>query len=260
MGVEAFGLATITVLLTFSSVILVADAAGLLPDRISRWVNRNRARQTLEALKELGFDVDPVRRRNVVARLPPPAAGSALPDRVRPKLDRATVKGPLKVGDVERVRSEAYIDVMGLSTDPAAAKDLARDLVARWRSAVERDAITPDPQAVAAPKVGSPLLAAAVAEILDVPLILVNPKEKFDVGRKEPKAWLDFAAPLPRGTNVLLVDDSTTGGGKALASLQVLNEAGLRVTDFLVIFEPQLKNARAKLENKGVRLHAILTT
>ena len=62
-----------------------------------------------------------------------------------------------------------------------------------------------------------------------------------------------------------MVDDSSTGGGKALKLIEDLRSCGWQVNDFLVVFEPQLKvptndNAAERLKPKDVVLHSIVKT
>lgn len=62
-----------------------------------------------------------------------------------------------------------------------------------------------------------------------------------------------------------MVDDSTTGGRKAVDTIQHLRDAGFTVSDFLVVFEPLTKkaigrNAAATLSAVDVRLHSIIKT
>ena len=63
----------------------------------------------------------------------------------------------------------------------------------------------------------------------------------------------------------MIVDDSSTGGGKAARLIRDLRACGWVVSDFIVVFEPQLKantgqNAAARLQPLGVRLHSIVKT
>jgi orotate phosphoribosyltransferase len=69
----------------------------------------------------------------------------------------------------------------------------------------------------------------------------------------------------PQGSRGLIVDDSSTGGGKAARLIKDLRNSGWEVSDFLVVFEPQLKvgtgqNAAARLGPQGVTLHSIVKT
>lgn len=46
----------------------------------------------------------------------------------------------------------------------------------------------------------------------------------------------------------------------ALELINFLKANGIEVTDFLVVFEPTVKNARSRLQSEGVSLHSIIKT
>ena len=118
---------------------------------------------------------------------------------------------------------------------------------------------------IVTPKTGSPLLGACFAGLLKKPFILHNPERKFESNPENPKAWFDFSEPPLPGSRGLIVDDSSTGGGKAASLIEDLRRFGWEVSDFLVVFEPQLKaatgqNAAERLRPLSVTLHSIVET
>jgi hypothetical protein len=48
----------ISVLLAASAILVVAEALGFLPIRVSRWLNKNRLAQTIDILGKMGLDID----------------------------------------------------------------------------------------------------------------------------------------------------------------------------------------------------------
>lgn len=257
---------TILGLLTLSSLFLVAEAVGLLPRCLSNWVNRNRLRETMRLLKEFGVDVETPRRASSVARLEQ-IPGPDLAERVKGRLETAKIKHPVAIGTQVSVRGDYYIDLMGATSDINVAKVYARDLSALWRSlaGVGGSVADTDIDFIVAPKAGSPLLASCFAELLGKPLLLHNPELKFRSDPEDPKAWFDCNVLPTPGSRGLMVDDSSTGGGKAARLIDDLRRCGWEVSDFLVVFEPQLKadtrqNAAERLKPKGVKLHSILKT
>jgi orotate phosphoribosyltransferase len=253
-------------LLAAATVFQIAELVGLLPPQMSNWINRNRLRETMRLLKEFGVDIDTTKRANRVARLENIASDS-LAARVTARLDSTKIGHPVEVGSRLSVPGDHYFDLMGATSDLRKAEIYARDLSALWRSiaGVGGPVANGDIDFIVTPKTGSPLLGACLADLLEKPLLLHNPEEKFRSHPDDPRSLFDFSEqPLP-GSRGLLVDDSSTGGGKALRLIDDLRACGWQVSDFIVVFEPQLKtgtkdNASARLAPKGVTLHSIIKT
>ncbi len=243
---------------------MVLEVVGLLPPWLSDKINRNRLRETMRLLKSFGIDVDTPRRAISVARLEQ-IPGRDLEERVRGRLETAKIKHSVVVGTQVSVHGDHYIDLMGATSDINVAKVYARDLSALWRSlaGVGGPVTNTEVDFIVTPKAGSPLLGSCFAELLRKPLLLHNPDLKFRSDPEDPKAWFDCNELPPPGSWGLMVDDSSTGGGKAVRLIDDLRRCGWNVSDFLVVFEPQLKagtgqNAAARLRPKGVMLHSIL--
>ncbi|WP_206640091.1 hypothetical protein, partial [Mesorhizobium sp. M7A.F.Ca.CA.004.04.2.1] len=49
-----------------------------------------------------------------------------------------------------------------------------------------------------------------------------------------------------------------TGGAKAMKLIDDLKKFELKATEFLVVFEPEIKDPRLVLANKGVTLHSLV--
>jgi orotate phosphoribosyltransferase len=61
------------------------------------------------------------------------------------------------------------------------------------------------------------------------------------------------------GDRALIVDDVLTSGGSLLKALTAAREAGLQVTDALVIVDRKEQDGRARIEREKVRVHSLLT-
>ena len=253
-------------ILSLSGMLLVAEAVGFLPDWLSRWLARNRLAQTIQILKGFGIDVDDHRKRNRAAALDQtPGATAVL--RVKNLLAKFKLKGPVGVGRTVRLEAGEYYDLMGASCNPSIARSLARDLAAQMRVILEERASTLEDRFdfIATPKAGAPLLGAAFAEQMRLPLVLHADEPKFS-GTVEPfRARFDCADVPREGARALIVDDSSTGGGKVIRLIDDLRRLGYEVEDVLVVFEPQLKtedgsSAALRLEPLNVRLHSIVKT
>jgi len=266
-ALDAPALELIGALLAVSGVLVVLEALGFLPQFMSRYLNRNRLAQTIETLSAMGIDVVALRRRNTAAGLPERADAKTLRERVAGRLPPATVRGPVFIGATEVARSDSYVDLMGATTDPAVAVQFARDLAAHWRSLIEeRTALVDyDVDFIVTPKSGSPFLGYEFAKILGLPFAVHNSELKF---RKEPDAFqahFDCRNVPPQGARALVVDDSSTGGGKARRVVDDLRAFNYVVSDMLVVFAPALKqgtgqDAQSRLKAADVNLHWIVET
>ena len=61
------------------------------------------------------------------------------------------------------------------------------------------------------------------------------------------------------GDRALIVDDVLTSGGSVLKAVTAAREAGLKVTDALVIVDRKEQEGRARVEQIGVRVQSLLT-
>jgi orotate phosphoribosyltransferase len=228
---------------------------------------RNRAAQTIDVLRDIGFDVERVKRQNRASKIGEKIAPTTLADNAKRLTSAHLISKPLKVGRVDAVDTNSFIDLMGATCDPVKALDAAQQLSAHWRNIVSStdETTTPDFDFVAAPKSGSPLIAYEFAKLHKKPLVLHNETPKFVSDGEDFEAHFDAAFRPENGSVGLIVDDSTTGGRKGVEVIQNLREAGYQVHDFLVIFEPLTKrererNAKVRLQAVNVSLHSIIET
>lgn len=265
--IDEMTISIITLLLGISSVLVIMEALGFLPVKMSRTLNRNRLALTLDTLKAMGIDIDAMKRRNTAVALPEKAAASTLQKRILSRFDAITIEGPLQIGGTEVARGDKYVDLMGASTDPAVARQFARDLAAHWRNLVEerRELVQYDIDFICTPKRGSPFLGYEFAQILGKPLMLHDAEPKFIRDPEIAAAYFDCRSMPPAGARCLLVDDSSTGGGKARRAVDDLRRFGWIVSDALVVFAPKTKrankqDAETRLKAIDVALHWIVET
>jgi orotate phosphoribosyltransferase len=113
---------------------------------------------------------------------------------------------------------------------------------------------------VVTPKGGSPILGYEFSKLMNKPFVLHEENARFDSVRDDMRKWFDCASVPPRGSRALIVDDSTTGGRMVLKVITDLKKYGYKVTECLVVFEPQNKDAAKKLSDQGVNLISIVKT
>ncbi len=120
-------------------------------------------------------------------------------------------------------RSDYYIDKFSLFSDPLVLRKIARfftPIISELR-----------PDLVAGTELGGVVIATAVSQLSNIPMIAV---------RKKPKAYGAFAndyveGPFAAGQHALLLEDVVTNGRELLAAAARLRELGLKVTPYAVI-------------------------
>ncbi len=120
-------------------------------------------------------------------------------------------------------RSDYYIDKFALFSDPNVLRRIARLFVPLITE------IAPD--LIAGTELGGVVIATAVSQMSNVPMIAV---------RKKPKGYGAFAnefveGPFERGMHVLLLEDIVSNGRDLLAAKTRLEELGLHVTPCAII-------------------------
>lgn len=121
------------------------------------------------------------------------------------------------------VRSDYYIDKFHLFSDPHVLRRIARlftPIIAETH-----------PDIIAGTELGGVVIATAVSQMSDLPMIAV---------RKQPKGYGAFAdefveGPYVAGQSVLLLEDVVTTGKELLLATKRLEELGLRVTPCAVV-------------------------
>lgn len=261
-----FGWIVLTAL-GFATVLFVFDSVGFLPRWLQRYIYRNRSAQTINVLEDLGFEVEKVKRENRAAKITERRSADQLEVAAKSLTEPITIRKKLFVGRVDAVETNSFIDLMGATCEPTKAIHAAQLLSSHWRNLIGSSGTKdiPDFDFVVAPKAGSPFIAYEFAKLHHKPLMLHNEQPKFQSDDQDPAALFDAAQKPKAGARALMVDDSTTGGRKAVNTIEHLRDAGYVVSDFLVIFEPLTKkaigrNAAERLANVDVRLHSIIKT
>jgi orotate phosphoribosyltransferase len=136
-------------------------------------------------------------------------------------MERALTRGAVLLAG--GARSDYYIDKFKLFSDPAILRRIAR-LFAPIVSDV-------NPDLIAGTELGGVILATAVSQMANIPMIVV---------RKQPKAYGAFAqeyveGPYEPGQRVLLLEDIVSNGREVMAARARLEELNLTVTIHAVI-------------------------
>ncbi len=149
------------------------------------------------------------------------------------------------------VHSPVYVNLRLLVSSPTGLKRAARLMLneATTMASMARPHIQPF-QLVAGVPFGGLLLATAFSLSSRIPMIYLHPSRSGDglmiEGRYEP------------GQTVLVLDDLVTGGGSVVETAEFLREAGLHVSDAIVLVDRQ-QGGRQRLAQHGITLHSILS-
>lgn len=249
-------------LLTFSTIIQVCDMCGFLPDFIRRKFRINKSLDTLEVLRELGINVNMYKRKNAIVGIPRDYDKENIAKDIEAKLEEIKLDKNVSVGTVRKTELNYYIDLIGHSCNEECAQEYARTLTSFWADIVESTQKVKNPiiDFVVTPKGGSPILGYEFAKLLNKPFVLHEESARFDSEKDDMRKWFDCAIIPPKGARALIVDDSTTGGKRVLSVIEDLRKYGYDVSECLVVFEPQNKDARKKLSDQEVNLISIVKT
>ncbi|WP_164898360.1 phosphoribosyltransferase, partial [Mesorhizobium sp. M7A.F.Ca.CA.001.07.2.1] len=230
------------------------------PGFISKWLNRNKLASTLDVLREMGIEGRVVKRRTISSLFHSFYNKEDLYSGTIRDLNSIKISKKVSVGSVNSTQSNGFIDLMGATTSSEVAERYAKRLVTFWREKLNNDAELKNFEFsfIVAPKSGSPFIAYEMSKILNLPLVVHNSKPKFEIDPAMFSSYFDALAQPPKNSVGLIVDDSTTGGAKAMKLIDDLKKFELKATEFLVVFEPEIKDPRLVLANKGVTLHSLV--
>lgn len=250
----------ILIVLAISTLVQVLNWLGFLPSKLRNKMKLNQAEDALEVLKFLGVDIDKYRRANSIVGLPVDYPED-LKKEVEKKLKEIRLEMKVSVGKRRGTKADYYIDLIGHSCEPKCAEAYARLLCTYWANAVREGVVkNPSVDFIVTPKGGSPILGYEFAKLMGKPLVLHEVEERFHCKKCDMRKKFDCAEKPPAGSRALIVDDSTTGGRMVLSAISDLKKYGYNVTECLVVFEPQSKDARKKLEGEVVNLISIVKT
>jgi uridine monophosphate synthetase len=215
---------------------LRADSLGLLVT-----VSRQIARAS-DPAKEAGHLRDAIRRGQAAPRAPHPQRDP------RAALAQALLEaGCVRFGDFtlkSGLPSPFYLDLRLLASHPA----VLRQAAAAYQDVLEGltfDRLAAIPHAAMA-------IGAAIALASGKPMIYPRLDVK-DYGRQR-----GVEGEFRSGETAVVIDDLATTGGSKFEAVERLRQAGLRVTDVVVLIDRQ-SGASAALEAQGLHLHAVFT-
>jgi uridine monophosphate synthetase len=226
--------------------------AGLRPDGLGLIVNVSRqiakASDPREAARKMRDDINVVRRAWPGARTRSDAPrhtqhATRITQLAQDLVDSHCVRFgqfKLKAGLI----SPIYLDLRRLVTHPQILRRVAQAYAAKLKT-LEFDRLAGIPYA-ALP------IATAIALEIDRPLIYPR-REAKDYGTQATIEG-DYQA----GETIVVIDDLATTGGSKIEAIQKLEEAGLKVSDIVVLID-RGQGAGPMLAEAGYRLHAVVT-
>lgn len=167
-------------------------------------------------------------------------------------LAKSAYVGEYPVGRRHTVNLPYYIDLFSESLNPESADEFAQILLAKLHDSAGDYQF----QRVIGIKAGSPLLAAAVARRLSLPLVLhrgVDDAKPIGVG-----AHPRIDGDVRPGEILLLVDDSATGGRMVRECIGTIAELHATISHVLVFFEPLSKDSRGVIEGAGSKFTSVV--
>lgn len=202
------------------------------------------------------------KRKNAIVGIPRDYNQDNIQKDIEKKLKELTIDKKVSVGKIRKTELNYYIDLIGHSCSQECAQAYARILTSYWADIVEnsQDVKNPVIDFVVTPKGGSPILGYEFSKLMNKPLVLHEEEARFDCEKDDMRKWFDCAVIPPKGSKALIVDDSTTGGRMVLKVIEDLRKYGYDVSECLVVFEPQNKDARKKLSDQEVNLISIVKT
>lgn len=166
--------------------------------------------------------------------------------------------GAIQFGDFSLGRtvrnSPVYVNAKLLISRPDALKRTARLIQDELELEMLKRQRTVDPfDAIAGVPIGGLHVATALALQMEKPLLYIRPPKS-----PEEAAMPQIEGIYRPGERVLIVDDLAAGGGSLVTTAEGLRNAGLMVSDAVVLLDREQGAAR-RLEASGVRMHSILS-
>lgn len=166
--------------------------------------------------------------------------------------------GAIQFGDFSLGRtvrnSPVYVNAKLLISRPDALKRTARLIQDELELEMLKRQRTVDPfDAIAGVPIGGLHVATALALQMEKPLLYIRPSQDT-----EEAATPQIEGIYRPGMRVLIVDDLAAGGGSLVTTAEGLRNAGLMVSDAVVLLDREQGAAR-RLEATGVRMHSLLS-
>lgn len=139
-------------------------------------------------------------------------------------------------------KSDYYVDIKRASTDPHVLRLIGDGLAAKLEGA----------HRIAGMELGAVPIAAAASLASGIPFLMVRKKAK------EYGTASRIEGPYERDEEIAVVEDVTTSGGSSIEAVNVLREAGLRVTRVITVVDREA-GATKRFADIGVELHALVT-
>lgn len=141
-------------------------------------------------------------------------------------------------------KSPIYLDLRLLISRPATLRRVANTMQA-FATKLEFDRLAGIPMA------GLPI-AVALSLAMDRPLVYARPEiKKHGTGR-------EIEGECKSGETVLLIDDVISSGNSKAEAIAVLEAAGLKIKDMLVVVDREMGGVKEMAE-RGYAVHAILS-
>lgn len=252
----------VLVVLAVATLLQVVDMCGFLPEKYKKKFKLSHAHDTIEVLKEMGINFNQYRKSNATIGIPMDYSKETVEERTQKNLETLKIDKLVSVGKVRQTELSYYIDLIGSSCEPKVAEAYARLLSSYWVDTIETTQLVRNPQFdfVVTPKDGSPILGYEFAKLLNKPFVLHETSDRFNSEEDDMRKRFNCAKIPEKNSTALIVDDSTTGGRMVLSAIEDLRKYGYNVTECLVVFEPQHKDARKKLSDQEVNLISITKT
>ena len=252
----------VLVILGIGTLIQVLDMCGIIPSKLRDKLKLNRSQDTIDVLKEFGVNIEQYRKANILVGIPRDYSKEKLQEKTKQNLEELKIDKLVSVGKIRQTELNYYIDLIGHTCDPIVAQAYARLLSSYWADLIEKtqEIHSLHVDFVVTPKGGSPILGYEFAKLLNKPFVLHEDSDRFVSEEDDMRKRFNCAKIPEKGSIALIVDDSTTGGRMVIGVINDLRKYGYKVTECLVVFEPQQKDARQKLADKEVNLVSIVKT